>query len=108
MSAEQINKWHVHEALLLASKNEFDVIDCICYGFKHVVPIPTEAELETAYWQEYYTQEKPLCLERYQQDLEWWDTTFTHRYEILEKNLAAPRTSILDIGSGPGFFLLNG
>jgi len=108
MSAEQIKKWHTHEGPVVASENEFDVIDCVCCGFRHIVPIPTEEELETAYRHEYYTQEKPLYLERYKQDLEWWNTVYTHRYEILEQHLPATQRKILDIGSGPGFFLLNG
>lgn len=101
-------KWHNHAGALVSPGKEFDVIDCVECGFKHVVPIPTEEELEKAYRHEYYTQEKPLYLERYRQDLEWWNTVYTRRYEILEQNLPAGRRSILDIGSGPGFFLLNG
>jgi SAM-dependent methyltransferase len=33
---------------------------------------------------------------------------YTRRYEIMEQHLPAPRRRLLDIGSGPGFFLLNG
>jgi SAM-dependent methyltransferase len=108
MSAEKTKKWHAHEGAVVASENEFDVIDCVYCRFKHVVPIPTQEELESVYSDEYYTKEKPLYLKRYRQDLEWWDTVYTHRYEILETNLPAAKRRILDIGSGPGFFLLNG
>ncbi len=101
-------QWHNHGGTVISSANEFDVIDCVECGFKHVVPIPTEDELEQAYRHEYYTQEKPLYLERYQQDLEWWNTVYTRRYELLEQNLPEGARSILDIGSGPGYFLLNG
>lgn len=100
--------WQGHAGPVASSANGFDVIDCRQCGFKHIVPIPTEAELEQAYRHEYYTQEKPLYIERYTEDLEWWNTVYTHRFEILEKHLPVQRRSILDIGSGPGFFLLNG
>jgi SAM-dependent methyltransferase len=101
-------QWHDHGGTVISSANEFDVIDCVECGFKHVTPIPTEGELEQAYRHEYYTQEKPLYLARYQQDLAWWNTVYTRRYEVLEQHLPEGARSILDIGSGPGFFLLNG
>jgi len=100
--------WNSHEGNVVASENGFDVIDCIGCRFKHVVPLPTEEELEHVYQHEYYTQEKPLYLERYRQDLSWWNTVYIHRYELLEKYLLSTQRKILDIGSGPGYFLLSG
>lgn len=92
----------------MASANGFDVIDCQLCGFKHIIPIPAEEELEHAYQHDYYTQEKPLYIERYKEDLDWWNMVYAQRYAILEQYLPAERRRLLDIGSGPGFFLLNG
>jgi SAM-dependent methyltransferase len=100
--------WHNHSGVVVASANDFDVIECKECGFKHIIPIPTDDELEQIYSHEYYTQEKPLYLERYRGDLEWWNTVYTRRYEILEQHLPPQQRRILDIGSGPGYFLLNG
>jgi SAM-dependent methyltransferase len=108
MSGAVEREWNGHQGVVVASANGFDVIECRKCGFKHIVSIPTEQELERAYRHEYYTQEKPLYLDRYRQDLDWWNTVYTHRYEILEQYLPPSRRKILDIGSGPGFFLLNG
>ena len=36
------------------------------------------------------------------------EQVYTQRYEILEQHLPAEHRRLLDIGSGPGFFLLNG
>ena len=104
-----LNKeWNGHVGPVVASHHEFDVIECKICGFKHSIPIPTEDELEKVYQQDYYTQEKPLYIERNQEDLEWWNMVYTHRYEIIENHLPDKQRSMLDIGSGPGFFLLNG
>ena len=103
-----LKKWNDHEGIIAASANGFDVIDCQQCGFKHIVPIPTEDELEKAYRHDYYTQEKPLYIERYSEDLDWWNFVYTHRYDIFEQHLDARQRCLLDIGSGPGFFLLNG
>jgi len=104
----EMKEWKDHEGRVIASANGFDVIDCNTCGFKHIIPVPTVEELETAYQHDYYTQEKPLYIERYQEDLEWWNMVYTRRYEILEKHLPFNQRSLLDIGSGPGYFLLNG
>ena len=103
-----ISKDQGHEGQVVASANGFDVIDCHQCGFKHILPIPTADELKKAYQQDYYAQEKPLYIERYREDLEWWNSVYTHRYEIFEKNLTADQRNLLDIGTGPGYFLLNG
>jgi SAM-dependent methyltransferase len=100
--------WQGHEGPVMAAANGFDVIDCRPCGFKHIVAIPTEAELEETYRHDYYTQEKPLYIERYRADLDWWNVVYTRRYEIMEQHLPATRRRLLEIGSGPGFFLLNG
>ena len=97
-----------HEGEILASENGFDVVDCKLCGFKHKTPIPTEDELNQTYQHEYYTQEKPLYLERYREDLDWWNMVYAERYEIFEQHLPENHRTLLDIGSGPGFFLLNG
>jgi len=101
-------QWRDHEGAVAASANGFDVIDCTLCGFKHIISIPTEEDLENAYQHDYYAQEKPLYIERYREDLEWWNMVYAQRYEILEQHLPVERRRLLDIGSGPGFFLLNG
>jgi SAM-dependent methyltransferase len=107
--SELIEKsWRDHAGVVVASANGFDVIECNKCGFRHIISIPTDHELEQIYSHEYYTQEKPLYLERYREDLDWWNTVYTRRYEILEQYLPLQQRSILDIGSGPGYFLLNG
>jgi SAM-dependent methyltransferase len=108
MSVEHRKKWHEHEGPVVASVNAFDIIDCECCGFKHAVPIPTEEELETVYSHEYYTQEKPLYIDRYIEDKEWWDAVYAERYDVLQTHLGGRAGSILDVGSGPGLFLALG
>lgn len=105
---QEAKEWQGHKGKKFASANGFDVIDCECCKFKHIIPIPTIDELDAVYEHEYYNQEKPLYLERYKEDLDWWNAVYKHRYEILENFLPENQRDILDIGSGPGFFLLNG
>jgi SAM-dependent methyltransferase len=97
-----------HSGPLLASVGEFDVVDCRQCGFRHVLPIPTTEMLTSAYAHEYYSKEKPLYIERYLEDREWWDSVYDARYATLEALLGPGRRRILDIGSGPGLFLARG
>jgi SAM-dependent methyltransferase len=103
-----IKKWQNHSGLVLDSVNGFDVIECETCRVKHIVPIPTQEELTLTYSQDYYTKEKPLYLERHQEDLDWWNLVYSERYDTFEQLLSPTRRRILDVGSGPGFFLLQG
>lgn len=97
-----------HQGQVLGAANGFEVIECVHQGFAHVVPVPTAEELTNAYKHEYYSAEKPLYMERYREDLEWWNMVYDERYETLEAHLPPGCRRLLDVGSGPGFFLLNG
>jgi len=100
--------WKEHSGIICDAVESFDVIDCCHCGFKHVVPIPTSEELEEVYRHEYYTSEKPLYLERYREDLDWWNLVYSDRYDSFEELLPETGRQILDVGSGPGFFLKHG
>ncbi|MBE9531662.1 MAG: class I SAM-dependent methyltransferase [Proteobacteria bacterium] len=100
--------WNEHEGELIGHVNGFDVIDCANCSFKHIIPIPTAEALEVTYKDEYYSKEKPLYLDRAEEDKDWWKLVNSERYELFESFLDTPRRRILEIGSGPGFFLLEG
>jgi len=100
--------WSNHEGPVLDSVKGFDVIECKSCGFKHIIPIPSEKELERVYREEYYSKEKPLYIDRYKEDLEWWNLVYSERYDVFERDLPESHRRILDVGSGPGYFLLHG
>jgi len=94
-----------HSGELLETVNSFEVIECEHCRFKHVLPVPTAKELENIYSHEYYSTEKPLYIERYLEDKEWWDAVYAARYDKLEGYLPPQQRKLLDVGSGPGLFL---
>jgi len=104
----EMREWQSHKGVVLDSVKGFDVIECETCGFKHIVPIPTPEELQAVYRQEYYSVEKPLYLERVREDLDWWNLVYSERYDTFEELLRPYRRRILDVGSGPGFFLQHG
>jgi 2-polyprenyl-3-methyl-5-hydroxy-6-metoxy-1,4-benzoquinol methylase len=93
---------------VLDSTNRFEVIACERCRFRHIIPIPSPAELATVYRHEYYTAEKPLYLQRAREDLDWWNLVWRDRFDAFEQYLPSSKRRILDVGSGPGFFLLYG
>lgn len=101
-------KWNEHQGKCVAQSNGFDIIDCECCGFKHMIPLVSADELKETYEHDYYSEEKPLYMERHREDKEWWKIVYDERYEWLENNLASKQRKLLDIGSGPGFFLMRG
>ena len=101
----EIKSWREHQGEVIDSVEGFDVIECQTCGFKHIVPIPMLEELEGLYRENYYSQEKPLYFERHREDIDWWNMVYAERYEFFEQYLPPTCRRILDIGSGPGFFL---
>src|SRR5437763_16778529 len=96
--AEQ-SAWQGHAGVALDTVNGFTVIDCDACAFKHIVPIPTPAELEHVYGHEYYATEKPLYIEWHLEDRDWLNLAYAERYELFERELGAGRRTLLDVGS---------
>lgn len=97
-----------HRGNLCSKVGDFKIIECEICGYKHAIPLPTFEELKTVYAHEYYSEEKPLYIERYIEDKEWWDIVYEKRYALFDKYLRTETRKILDVGSGPGLFLAKG
>lgn len=97
-----------HYGEVIDSKDGFDVIECKTCGFKHVIPIPTSEELDKLYKEEFYSTEKPTYFKSTEEDLEWWEMTYRNYYEMFEKYCSKRDRRLLEIGSGPGYFLKTG
>ncbi len=95
-----------HPGPVLYTVDGYDLIHCRRCGFKHIVPIPSERELEAIYREEYYSKEKPLYIQRYKEDIEWWNLVYDGWLDTLEAMVPPARRRLLDVGSGPGLFLL--
>ncbi len=104
----KLHEWKQHRGYIVQTCGEFELIDCQTCRFKHVVPIPDIDELEHVYRNEYYAKDKPLYIEGVTRDLDWWQGAYSDRYLEFSKYLQPGRRRILDVGSGPGFFLQYG
>lgn len=104
-AAETVIAWHSHEGLRISQSQGLDVIECAMCGFRHVVPLPDARALEATYREEYYRDEKPTFLSHAGEDQQWAELAQNDRLEAFERLLPAHRRRLLDIGSGPGFFL---
>jgi SAM-dependent methyltransferase len=97
---------------VLASVEGYDAVQCEVCAFIHVVPLPTSDELREYYATNFYEESKPDYLESASRDREWLNIGYDTKLDMLEEALeldprrAVTRPRILDIGSGPGHFLL--
>jgi 2-polyprenyl-3-methyl-5-hydroxy-6-metoxy-1,4-benzoquinol methylase len=105
LAAQTTVVWGDHEGPLVTKLKTHEVIACRVCGFRHVVPLPDPSELESAYREKYYTEEKPTFLAHAAEDADWGEIAARDRLEGFERLLPAERRHLLDIGSGPGFFL---
>jgi SAM-dependent methyltransferase len=103
--AEPIVAWEGHEGIRVAHARGFDIVACETCGFRHAVPLPRAEDMAEAYREEYYASEKPTFLVHAREDQAWAELAQNDRLEIFERLLPAGRRRLLDIGSGPGFFL---
>ncbi|MBV9992714.1 MAG: class I SAM-dependent methyltransferase [Alphaproteobacteria bacterium] len=98
--------WQGHSGARIAHAKGHDILDCRSCGFRHAVPLPDPAAMENEYRETYYADEKPTFLAHAGEDQAWAELAQTDRLEVFEHCLAPTRRRLLDIGSGPGFFLV--
>jgi SAM-dependent methyltransferase len=101
--AERLVDVSSHHGPVVVTVDGFDVIDCEFCGFRHIDPLFTTEQLRKFYQSEFYESERPDYFERMEADREWWMLRYHYYYELLEANV--PGRRLLDIGSGPGYFL---
>lgn len=92
-----------HNGAVLDTVDKSTVIDCVNCGFAHVMPLPDTEASKKFYDKEFYDTEKPDYFKYAEEDMEWWMATYNHYYDLLEAHTKGRR--LLDIGSGPGYFL---
>ena len=101
--AERLVEASAHYGPVLATVEGYDVIECESCGFRHIDPLFTDEDLKKFYNGEFYEKERPDYFDRMEADKEWWMLRYRHYYSLLEAH--APGRRIMDIGSGPGYFL---
>jgi SAM-dependent methyltransferase len=94
-----------HAGPLFDSKGGREIIECVICGFKHVTPLPRLEALQETYRREYYRDEKPDYLTHASADYDWASLAYQDRLEIFKEHLGANQRKLLDVGSGPGFFI---
>lgn len=105
LAAETSIAWNGHEGALITRERGYDIVACSLCGFRHVVPLPNPAAMMREYRDTYYVNEKPTFLTHAGEDQDWAELAQKDRLEIFERLIPRERRRLLDIGSGPGFFL---
>lgn len=93
---------------IILKKNGINIIDNKELGYIHIDPMPTSKDLEDFYKNKYFQKEKEQYFEKKQEDLEWLETVFFDKYSSFEEFLPKENRSLIDIGSGAGYFLKYG
>lgn len=98
-------RWQDHAGPLLAERHGGKVIDCRACGYRHAVPLPDPEAVRRFYADEFYGGFHKDYIGRQQRDLPWWRLEFAAKYDLFESLLPPARRRLLDVGSGPGWFL---
>jgi 2-polyprenyl-3-methyl-5-hydroxy-6-metoxy-1,4-benzoquinol methylase len=94
-----------HRGEILLSKDGFEIMSCETCGFIHITPYNTEENQKTFYQEGFYQEQKSGYIESHTRDKEWWTVQYNEKLDFFEKHLSAKNSRLLDIGSGPGYFL---
>ena len=99
-----------HRGKTIRKYGKYNVINCEKCKFIHINPIPSNEELENFYQNEYYQRTKPKLARvtpppLSEKDMTYQNYTFDEKLDFIEREIATKQKKILDIGSGPGFFL---
>lgn len=102
--ADDDKSWNGHRGRMIAHANGMDVIDCAACGFRHAVPLPKPETLFAEYSEAYYRDIKPDYLTHAAEDQAWARLAQEDRLAATENALGGTGM-LIEIGSGPGFFL---
>ncbi len=104
-AAETIIAWQSHEGLRIARAGGHDIIQCTMCGFRHVVPLPEPRAFEHTYRDVYARASAPDASFAVERRSQLVGNRPADLLESFERLLGPSRRRLLDIGSGPGFFL---
>lgn len=97
--------WNNHTGNLIATKDDYDLIECETCDYSHIIPIPNQELLKKFYNEHFYDVQKPDYFEKQKQDLDWWNLVYSERYQLFDEHLNSGGKRLLDVGCGPGFFM---
>lgn len=107
----------LHKGKVVYQKEGTQIIDCEICGFKHINPVPSDAEIDNFYKKNYYNQIRDgktgINLKHFlegkdEADLEMqWRISTLYRdvNEMLSRLLCEECRNLCEVGCGPGFFL---
>lgn len=97
-----------HDGPVVAREAGVDVIACRRCGFRHVVPLPDPATIDQLYTNDFYGSIHADYIASQRANLPWWRLEFGAKYDLFEELLSGDRRTLLDVGSGPGWFVQHG
>ena len=93
---------------IIETINGINIIDDKELGYIHVDPLPTNDESEKFYKDVYFQEENIEYFKKKEEDIEWLETFYNDKYSSFEKFLPEDQRTLIDVGSGSGYFLQYG
>jgi SAM-dependent methyltransferase len=92
-----------HKGPIVSTVGDSSIIECQSCGFTHQFPLPSKEHLTKLYETELYESERPNYFKDMEEDEAWWMDTYRNHYALVAPHVTGRR--LLEIGSGPGYFL---
>lgn len=95
-----------HTAKTRYQHGDLEVIDCEECGYRHLWPMPTEADVRETYERKFGGSVRPQFRERKKEDADYWARVFARRLEKIDQLIPGQSgRRVLDVGCGVGDFL---
>lgn len=98
-------EWNGHSGPVVGHANGMDILACAACGFRHAIPLPSPAKLAREYAENYYAEAKPTYIADAGADQQWAKLFQDDRLDAVANALGRNTGTLIEIGSGPGFFL---
>ena len=101
-----INKPDNCQGRELMAQDGYTLIECEKCEFAHITPFPDQKTIADLYKDKYYEINKPNYCNHADRDSEWLKFVYKLRLNTIKSTLRRDKIRVLDVGSGPGKFLL--
>lgn len=95
-----------HTGSVIVSTNALKAIACTICGYVHLDPLPTQAELDRLYADEYYQKHNAGWFEKERREQWYWEPVYWARLRQFEQIAGCdPGAFVFDWGAGCGWFV---
>ncbi len=94
-----------HDGPVVDTVGEYTIVACRACGYRHVAPLPSEAEIAAWYRERHYVDGVRDRIDYYERDRDWWRLAHGDVFSEVGRHQEGDGRRLIDVGCGTGIFL---